>query len=179
MSRSGVAIGGAWGGRVPPLTAKKLPKIGEKRGKSGKIGRKEKKKSGRKGKNREGPFTLPLLRDRTGYATDVTWHYLFALFNDNCHLPCSLVPLTMHFWSHAFYTSITIAQLPFLGTKIRSSMRVMPNRSCKCVKQIHITRALYASHAWWVHNFPRLQRSKFWLNVVSFVLLKKIYLAVI
>ena len=42
----------------------------------------------------------------------------------------------------------------------------MPKCSCECVKQIHITRALYASHAWWVHNFPRLQRSKFWLNMV-------------
>ena len=28
----------------------------------------------------------------------------------------------------------------------------MPKRSCECVKQIHITCALYASHAWWVHN---------------------------
>ena len=54
----------------------------------------------------------------------------------------------------------------------------MPKRSCECVKQIHITCALYASHAWWVHNFPRLRRTKFGLNMVSFVLLKKIYLAV-
>ena len=64
---SGVATGGQ-GGRVPPLTAKILPKIGKKRGKSGKIGKKE-AKSGRKGQNREGSFTLPLLTDRAGYAT--------------------------------------------------------------------------------------------------------------
>ena len=50
---------------MPPLTAKKLPKIGKKRGK---IGEKE-EKSGRKGKNREGSFTLLLLTDRAGYAT--------------------------------------------------------------------------------------------------------------
>ena len=56
---------GGKGGRVPPLTAKNLPKIGKKRGK---IGNKE-EKSGRKGKNREGSFTLPLLTDRAGYAT--------------------------------------------------------------------------------------------------------------
>ena len=54
----------------------------------------------------------------------------------------------------------------------------MFKRSCECVKKIHITQALYASHAWWVHNFPRWQRSKFWLNMVSFVLLKEIYFAV-
>ena len=36
--------------------------------KPGKIGEKE-EKSGRKGKNREGSFTLPILTDRAGYAT--------------------------------------------------------------------------------------------------------------
>ena len=56
---------GGHGGRVPPLTAKNLPKIGKKRKKSGKKG----KKSGRKGKNPEGSFTLPLLTDRAGYTT--------------------------------------------------------------------------------------------------------------
>ena len=58
---------GGKGGRVPPLTAKYLPKIGKKRGweKSGK-----KENSGRKFKNREGSFTLPLLTDRAGYDTD-------------------------------------------------------------------------------------------------------------
>ena len=44
------------GGRVPPLTAKKWPKIGKKSGR-------------RKGKNLEISFTLPLLTDRAGYAT--------------------------------------------------------------------------------------------------------------
>ena len=64
------------GGRVPPLTAKNLPKIGKKRGKSRKIGEKTGKigkkrgKSGRKGKSWEVAFTLPLLTDRAGYATD-------------------------------------------------------------------------------------------------------------
>ena len=59
---SGVANGVARGGRVPPLTVKKLPKMG------GKI-RKKEEKSGRKDKNRDGSFTLPLLTDRAGYAT--------------------------------------------------------------------------------------------------------------
>ena len=46
---------------MPPLTVKKLPKIGKKSGKE--------EKSGIKGKNQDGSFTLPLLTDRTGYAT--------------------------------------------------------------------------------------------------------------
>ena len=51
------------GGRVPSLTAKNLPKIGKRKsGKSGKIGKKK--------KNRKDSFTLPLLTDRAGYATD-------------------------------------------------------------------------------------------------------------
>ena len=49
---------GGKGGRVPPLTAKKMPKIGKKE-----------EKSGRKVKNLEVSFTLPLLTDRAGYAT--------------------------------------------------------------------------------------------------------------
>ena len=40
---------------------KKRKKLGKKR-----------EKSGRKGKNQEGSFTLPLLTDRAGYATAVT-----------------------------------------------------------------------------------------------------------
>ena len=65
---------------MPPLTAKKFPKIGKnqekigkKEEKSGKIRKKSGKKeekSGRKGKNREDSFTLPLLTERAGYATD-------------------------------------------------------------------------------------------------------------
>ena len=65
-------MGEGKGGRVPPLTAKTLPKIGKKTGKigkkSGEIGKKE-EKSGRNGKNREISFTLSLLTDRAGYAT--------------------------------------------------------------------------------------------------------------
>ena len=56
--------GGGIGGRVPPLTTKNFG-IGEKREQI----RKKEEKSGRKGKNREGSFTLPLLTDRAGYAT--------------------------------------------------------------------------------------------------------------
>ena len=55
-------------GRVPPLTAKNLPKIGKKGKKSGKIGEKD-EKLGRKSKNQEVSFTLPLLTARAGYAT--------------------------------------------------------------------------------------------------------------
>ena len=46
---SGVATGVARGGRVPPLTAKKMPKIGKNQEKSGKI----QEKSGKKRNNRE------------------------------------------------------------------------------------------------------------------------------
>ena len=63
---SGIATGVARRGRVPPLTVKKLPKIGKNQEK---IGEKS-GKSGRKGKNREVSFTLPLLTARAGYATD-------------------------------------------------------------------------------------------------------------
>ena len=34
-------------------------------------------------------------------------------------------------------------------------------------------RTLYASHAWWVHNFPRLQQSKFWLIFGEFCFAEK------
>ena len=77
------------GGRVPPLTAKNLPKIGknqEKRGKSGKIrknsGKKE-EKSGRKGKNREDSFTLPFLTKRAEYATE-SMHQIAQIRFGNC-----------------------------------------------------------------------------------------------
>ena len=62
---------GGKGGRVPPLTAKNLPKIG-------KIGKKE-EKLGRKGKNRKGSFTLPLLTDRAGYATVFLFHMMILI----------------------------------------------------------------------------------------------------
>ena len=57
------------GGQSASDSQKNLPKNGKRRGKSGKIGKNEELKSGRKGKNREGSFTLPLLTDRAGYAT--------------------------------------------------------------------------------------------------------------
>ena len=46
-----------------------MPKIGANREKIRK-NRGKKEKSGRKGKNLESSFTLPLLTDRAGYATD-------------------------------------------------------------------------------------------------------------
>ena len=49
---------------MPPQTSRNLPKIGENQEKSGK-----EEKSGRKGKNQEVSFTLPLLTDGAGYAT--------------------------------------------------------------------------------------------------------------
>ena len=52
-------------GQNAPLDSEKLSKIGKKRGKIGKNREKE-EKSGRKGQNREGSFTLPLLTNRAG-----------------------------------------------------------------------------------------------------------------
>ena len=65
------------------MTAKNLPEIGKKRGEIWKNQEKE-EKSGRKGKNREGSFTLPLLTDRAGYATSqepyqVHWYNACAI----------------------------------------------------------------------------------------------------
>ena len=66
---------GGKGGRVPPLKAKNLPKFGKKRERIRKNQEKIRKnqekrgKIGKKGKNREVSFTLPLLTDRVGYAT--------------------------------------------------------------------------------------------------------------
>ena len=60
------------GGRVPPLTVKKLPKIGKNQEnirKNQEKSRKKEEKSGSKGKNLEVFFTLPLLTDRAGYTT--------------------------------------------------------------------------------------------------------------
>ena len=57
---------------MPPLIAKKLPKIGKNQEKLEKIQEKSGKKEeklGRKGKNQEVSFTLPLQTDRAGYAT--------------------------------------------------------------------------------------------------------------
>ena len=67
---SGVATGGCKGrGRVPPLTVKKLPKIGKKRKKSGKIWEKRGEIGKKMQKSGRFFFTLPLLTDRAGYAT--------------------------------------------------------------------------------------------------------------
>ena len=75
---SGIATGGSREGRVPPLTANNLLKIGEKREKI----RKKKEKIGKKRKNREGFFTLPLLTDRAVYATGRgSWRELRFGFN--------------------------------------------------------------------------------------------------
>ena len=62
--------GGGWsrGQSAPPLYSEKFAENQEKEGenqeKAGKRG-----KIGKKRKNREGSFTLPLLTDRAGYAT--------------------------------------------------------------------------------------------------------------
>ena len=53
-----------------------MQKIGKKEGELGKY-RKNREKSGRKGKTREGSFTLPLLTDRDGYATDESSSCMF------------------------------------------------------------------------------------------------------
>ena len=72
---SGVASIGVRLAEYPPLTAKKLSKIGKETGKLGKreekSGKNQEKegKSGRKGQNQEGSFTLPLLTNMAGYAT--------------------------------------------------------------------------------------------------------------
>ena len=56
-----------WGSRGQSATpdSEKFAKDQEKEGKN----REKEEESGRKGKNREGSFTLPLLTDRAGYAT--------------------------------------------------------------------------------------------------------------
>ena len=59
--------GGGQGGQSATPDSEKFAKNREKEGKSWKIGKKE-EESGRKGKNREGYFTLPLLTDRAGYS---------------------------------------------------------------------------------------------------------------
>ena len=66
---------GGKGGRVPPLTeniSKNMEKITKIRLKIGEIGQNwdlKMKKLGKKGKNQEGSFTLPLMTGRADYAT--------------------------------------------------------------------------------------------------------------
>ena len=74
---------GGKGGQSATPDSENLPKIGKKPGKigkkSGKSGKNQEKsgkkveKSGRKSKNREVSFTLPLLTDKAGYATEWKW----------------------------------------------------------------------------------------------------------
>ena len=67
----------------------------------------------------------------------------------------------MHFWSHALVLlhGCLILVLKYAVGRFASCLSVI-------VSAFHITHTLYASH------FPRLQRSKFLLHMVSFVLLK-------
>ena len=53
-----------------PLDSKKMVKNWEKLGKREEKSGKNQEKSGKKGQNWEGSFTLPLLTNRAGYATD-------------------------------------------------------------------------------------------------------------
>ena len=69
---------GCRGAECNPWQRKNCQKSGKRGGKSGKIWKK-KEKSGRKGNNREGFFTLPLLTDRAGYATAKTQNLIFFL----------------------------------------------------------------------------------------------------
>ena len=87
-SGSGIATGVARGAECHPWQLKNCQKSGKNQEKSGKSqekwgknqgnrekirkNREKEEKSGRKGKNREISFTLPLLTDRSGYAT-VFW----------------------------------------------------------------------------------------------------------
>ena len=57
------------GGQSATPGSEKFAKNLEKRGKNQEK-RKKEEKSGRKGKNREGSFTLPLLTDRASYAAE-------------------------------------------------------------------------------------------------------------
>ena len=74
MLTTEIENGGGRGAEFP-LTAKNFPKIRKKRGKVGKRGKKlgKRGKLGRKGKNLEGSFTLRLLTERAGYATDLDY----------------------------------------------------------------------------------------------------------
>ena len=74
----GVTTGGARGQSATPDSEK----FAKNREKARKFGKKE-EKSGRKGKNLEDSFTLPLLTNRTGYATGChlqSWKKMFTHF---------------------------------------------------------------------------------------------------
>ena len=79
---SGVATGGASGGQSATPDSKKFAKNREKEGKV----REKEEKSGRKGKNREGSLTLPLLTDRAGYATGLP-HCALVSYENHIMVP--------------------------------------------------------------------------------------------
>ena len=82
-----------------------------KRGKSQKKREKnqeKEEKSGRKGKNWEGSFTLPLLTERAGYATDKNIaHCYFLLIRlkmfFKCKKNCIIHFLNELWWKHTFW----------------------------------------------------------------------------
>ena len=78
LTISGYHRGGSMGASAP-WQQKICQQSGKGGGKSGKIGGGEEEKTGRKVKNWEGSFTLPLLTDRAGYATA---HYAFCWWSD-------------------------------------------------------------------------------------------------
>ena len=68
---------GVKAGRVPPLTAKNLPKIRKKRKKSGKRGKNwERRKIWEKAKIGQVLSLLPLLTGRAGYASEIRYSSL-------------------------------------------------------------------------------------------------------
>ena len=83
ISVSVVASIGARGAECLPWQPKKVSKIWKKEEKIGKKRRKIEKKeeqSGRKGQNRDVFFTLPLLTNKAGYATDIGLKFSSLLF---------------------------------------------------------------------------------------------------
>ena len=75
MLNSGVATGGQRGGQSAPIDSKTITKKSGKRGKN----RKKRGKIGKKRQQLGRSFTLPLLIDRAGYATDVR-NVIFYLY---------------------------------------------------------------------------------------------------
>ena len=76
---------------------------------------------------------------------------------------------TVTFWSYAF---CTIPRLPSLIR--RSKVYTMPKHSCKCVNRIHTTTAQFCTNHPWYESTTWFPAEKWiWLNMVSFVLLKR------
>ena len=86
MPNSSVARGQG-GGQSAPLTGKRnCQKLGERGG-----NREKEEKLGREGKKQEGSFTLPLLTDWAGYATDAKpWCQILANKIFTIHIPVQL-----------------------------------------------------------------------------------------